>query len=68
MVGFAPTSESNDSTCQIAVHSSQIDCILECCLDTATALSRSCEVGRHSLIKTDFGCAADGGGTKKLAA
>lgn len=68
MVGFAPTLESNDFTRQIAVHSSQIDRILECCLDTATALPRSCEVGRHSLIRINFGCAADGGGTKKLAA
>lgn len=62
------TSESNDSTHQIAVHSSQIDRMLECCLETTTALSRSCEVGRHSLIGIDFGVAAEGGGAKKLAA
>jgi hypothetical protein len=46
-------SSDNDSS-SFAVHSSQIDRILDCCLETTTALSRSCEVGRHSLIGSDF--------------
>ncbi|KAL7537797.1 hypothetical protein ACHAXR_008087 [Thalassiosira sp. AJA248-18] len=36
------------------VHSSQVDLILECCLETNIALSRSCETGKHSLIGSDF--------------
>lgn len=47
-----PQSTENDSS--FAIHSSQIDRILDCCLETTTALSRSCEVGRHSLIGSDF--------------
>ena len=38
----------------LTVHSSQIDNILECCLETNTALSRSCQVGKQSLIGHDF--------------
>jgi len=47
---------SGDSAapCTMIVHSSQIDQILECCVETTIALSRSCETGKHSLIGSDF--------------
>jgi hypothetical protein len=53
------------------IRNSQIDRILDCCLDAAISLSRSCEPGRYSLIGTDFdncgigGGGGDGGGVKR---
>lgn len=38
----------------LVVHSSQVDMLLECCLQTNLALSRSCETGRYSLIGIDI--------------
>ena len=54
LIGIPLLSVSSDNDSSFAVHSSQIDRILDCCLETTTALSRSCEVGRHSLIGSDF--------------
>lgn len=36
------------------VHSSQIDMLLECCVETTSALSRSCEMGKYSLLGNNF--------------
>jgi hypothetical protein len=38
----------------VIVHSSQIDQILHCCLQTALALSNSCKAGKGTLIGYDF--------------
>jgi len=70
---YLHVSLNNSKPTTIHVHSSQIDFILECCMETVVALSRSCEVGRHSLIGTDFNnngqtTSSPGGGDKKTAA
>lgn len=44
----------NTASIRTVVHSSQIDQILECCLETTTALSRSCQTGKYSLLGSDF--------------
>jgi hypothetical protein len=51
-----PSSSQYSSTASptIVVHSSQIDQILHCCLQTSVALSHSCNTGRNSLIGYDF--------------
>lgn len=45
---------SDSSPRPLIVHSSQIDQILHCCLQTALALSNSCKAGKGSLIGHDF--------------
>ena len=70
---YLHVSLNNSKPTTIHVHSSQIDLILECCMETVLALSRSCEVGRHSLIGTDFNIngrttLSPGDGDKKTAA
>ena len=39
----------------LVVHSSQVDVLLDCCLQTTLALARSCEPGRWCLAWSDFG-------------
>ena len=68
---YLHVSLNNSKPTTIHVHSSQIDFIIECCMETVVALSRSCEVGRHSLIGTDFnnnGQSISSSGDKKTAA
>ena len=43
-----------DSPPLLTVHSSQIDQILHCCLQTVLALSKSCKTGKGSLIGYNF--------------
>ncbi|KAL9187208.1 hypothetical protein ACHAXT_001311 [Thalassiosira profunda] len=50
----AASSATNWPHVKIRVHSSQIDAILDVCRAAAVALSRSCEVGRHSLLAANF--------------
>lgn len=50
----SPFSSPQHNSPKIVVHSSQIDQILESCLQTTVALSRSCKTGKHSLIGNDF--------------
>lgn len=55
---------SNDASLKTIVHSSQVDQILECCLETAAALSRSCQTGKYSLLGNDLRWQSDEDGVQ----
>lgn len=67
LISSSSSSTPETNLSYYGIHNSQIDRILDCCLDTAISLSRSCEPGRYSLIGTDFencgiGGVGEGGG------